>query len=199
VVEERTGLLINAGGDRYQFVHLSLHEYLVARYVLDRLDEDDAARVLRHYLHDPQWAEVNQLLVAGAPEARAESLVRAVLREPPSERGDYLRRDLRFVCRCLGDGAAVSGDLRRELYLEVETELEKPNLAYCFNLMFDAGYAGAPAADLAARSFLSYGDGKMRETARRYFKRFSVDATMCRIPLRDLGSAGRGPAAAGIG
>ena len=76
LVRERTGLLIDAGGDRYQFAHLSLHEYLVARHVLERFGEEQAARVLRHYLHASQWEQALQLLVAGAPEARAEALVR---------------------------------------------------------------------------------------------------------------------------
>ncbi len=155
LVRERTGLLVDAGAGRYQFVHLSLHEYLVAKHVLDRMSEAEAAKVLRHYLHAPQWKEVLQLLVVGAPEARAEALVRQVLRRPSSEWEELLRRDLRFVCRCLGDRATIGRALRREIYAQAQKALTDPDVIDWWGLARDAAYAGAPAAIPAVRGQLS--------------------------------------------
>ncbi|MGD2114867.1 MAG: NACHT domain-containing protein, partial [Acidobacteriota bacterium] len=114
VVRDRTGLLVEAGGDRYQFVHLSLHEHLASQFILDRLDQEQSTRVLLHHLHTPEWEEVLRLTVSGAGQARAEHLLRAVLarqrdraRDPAEaeierEIEARIHRDLRFLGRCLG-------------------------------------------------------------------------------------------------
>ncbi len=175
LVQERTGLLIDAGGDRYQFVHLSLHEYLIARYILDRLDQEVSERVLRHYLHDPQWSEVNQLLVAGAPEVRSEGLVRVVLEAPSSEWETRLRRDLRFLCRCLGDRAQVGAEVRKEVYAEVEAALESEEETFdWWELASDASYAGMPAAQAAARRRLADDSVSVRSAAVDYFAKLGL-------------------------
>ncbi len=142
IVQERTGLLIDAGGARYQFVHLSLHEYLVARYVLDRLSETEAEKILLHYLHAAQWEEVLQLLVGGAGEARVDGLVQAVLEKPGDEVDELLRRDLRFVCRCLGDRAAIGPGLKREIYQRLDDVLSAAEVVDQVGFARSAVYAG---------------------------------------------------------
>ncbi len=108
VIQGRTGLLVDAGGERYQFVHLSLQEYLVAFYLLDRLDDAQSCRVVRYFMHAPEWEEILRLTIGAAPRVRADALVRAVLEEPTSEWEEPTRRDLRFVCRAMADRPNVS-------------------------------------------------------------------------------------------
>jgi predicted ATPase len=115
LVEGRTGLLADAGGGRYQFVHLSLHEYLVARYMLERLNDDECSRVVRHFLHAPEWAEILRLTIGAAPRVRADALVEAILAEPSSELEDEIPRDFMFVYQCLKDQPDVSAGIRKDV------------------------------------------------------------------------------------
>jgi len=66
-VREQAGLLIEAGADLYSFFHLTFQEYLTARHINIRSEDDGVGYVkttLAPVLADPRWREVVRLLVA---------------------------------------------------------------------------------------------------------------------------------------
>jgi energy-coupling factor transporter ATP-binding protein EcfA2 len=170
LVQERTGLLVDLGADRYQFVHFSLHEYLAACFVLDRLSEAESVRMLRHYLHAPQWEEVLRLAVGRAGEARCEGLLGAVLGEPSSEWEGRLHRDLRFVMRCVGDRVAIGAETRHRIESRVLAALASPETLDRDGLVRDAAAMGpSPALTDFFRSELDDKDWRVGDMAMQYF------------------------------
>ncbi len=170
LVRERIGLLIDLGADRYQFAHLSLHEYLVAQYVLDRLTEEQSRRVVCHYLHAPEWEEALRLTVADAGQARADGLVRAILAEASSVWESMLCRDLRFVCRCMEDKASLGPEVREEVQARLARVLAGKETLDWPGLVREAaavGGAGPHLAAVAAR--LADDDGQVRRSAVEFF------------------------------
>lgn len=128
LVDQRTGLLVDLGGGAYQIVHLSLHEWFVSYYLLDRLSSDKRLEVLRHYLHVPEWEEVLRLTIAGARQAEAEAMIAAILDHPSHVLEKRLKRDFRFVLRCLEDHARIGLELRQRVVGEVLQALHDPDL-----------------------------------------------------------------------
>jgi len=66
-VREQAGLLIEAGPGLYSFIHLTFQEYLTARHINIRSEDDGVGFVkdtLAPVLADPRWREVVRLLVA---------------------------------------------------------------------------------------------------------------------------------------
>jgi len=149
-LHEHPGILIELGAGLYQFAHLSFHEYLTAHYVLDRLDEEAARRTALERLHEPAWEEPLRLVVAGAGQARAEGLVRSILKSSSGEDG---LAALAFVCRCLGEKANVGPELRGEVVRRLEeafaSGLPRGALA---RLASDALGAGPQEAEAARRT-----------------------------------------------
>jgi hypothetical protein len=176
VIRERTGLLADTGGDRFQFVHLSLQEYLVAFYLLDRLDDAQCCRVMRHFLHAPEWEEILRLTIGAASRNRADALVRAILDEPTSEWEEISRRDLRFVCRCMEDrpnvSEAVLGDVRARWLKVIEDRSYDAEIA----LISDGvGLGLTPETQYAFEARLSDDNFAVRLFAAWYFARVGVD------------------------
>jgi predicted NACHT family NTPase len=128
LVGDRMGLLVDLGGDQYQFVHLSLHEWLISYFLLDRLTEAKRVEIMRFYLHHSDWEEALRLLVAGAPQAQSDLLVHEILQRPTSQWEYNLRRDLRFIFRCLKDHAPVGESVRRQVVEEAAEAITNKNL-----------------------------------------------------------------------
>lgn len=126
LVDQRTGLLVELGGDAYQIVHLSLHEWFVSYYLLDRLTPENRLAVIRHYLHVPEWEEILRLTIAGARQAETEAMIAAILDRPSHELESQLRRDLRFVLNCLEDQAPIGPELRQRVADEAMEVLKNP-------------------------------------------------------------------------
>ena len=109
-LEGRAGVLVPAGnpahGEQpYVFLHRTIAEYLVARY-LSQLDAGERMRVVRaHVWFDPDWQEVipmlGGLLAAHRPAEAAELVAYLVNR-----RTDPLWRGLRTAIRILGETSA---------------------------------------------------------------------------------------------
>ena len=109
VVQERTGLLVEAGQGVYRFSHLTFQEYLAAVEVAER--EDYIAYTLAHAA-EPFWREVI-LLEAGyistKNQARTTRLIRAIADAP---REPELFHNLVLAAECMRDVGAtrVEGD-----------------------------------------------------------------------------------------
>ncbi|MCP4658482.1 MAG: hypothetical protein GY856_23975 [bacterium] len=176
LVRERIGLLIDLGADRYQFAHLSLHEYLVAQYILDRLNEEQSQRVVCHYLHVPEWEEALRLTVADAGQARADGLVRAILAEPSSKWEPRLCRDLRFVCRCLEDKASLGPEVREDVQVRLARALSGKEALDWPGLVREAAAVGGAGPHLAAVApRLADDDRQVRRSAVEFFARVGAD------------------------
>lgn len=157
LIQERTGILVPAGGGVYQFAHLSLHEYLVSYYIHTRLTEDETKSFLWQYLHSPQWNESLALLLGSAPEAQATRLARAILDNPTSTLEGQIHRDLRFVTRCLGDRAAAQPELRQVTASKLRAAVANANSIALPPLLEDAGYAAIKLdTDLILTEFDAY-------------------------------------------
>jgi HEAT repeat protein/energy-coupling factor transporter ATP-binding protein EcfA2 len=61
LVREQIGLLVERAPGTFSFLHLSVQEYLTARFLSERIDGFER---LKHHLHRPRWREV-VLLTAG--------------------------------------------------------------------------------------------------------------------------------------
>lgn len=186
VVEERTGLLVDAGGGRYQFVHLSLQEYLVARYLLERLDERQCCRIARHFLHAPDWEEVLRLAIGAATRVRAEALVRAILDEPSSEWETRIHRDLRFVCRCLEDKPDVGETVRAEVErrwlaaLNSQESLDRSSL-----IAYGAGIGLGEATSTAIIDQLAADDWRVRSSVLTHLSEIGADDNATRTAVAE--------------
>ena len=127
---DRFGVLVDLGNDRFQFVHLSIHEYLAAWFMLDRLTDASAVDVMRHHLHSSEWAQVINLAIADAPESRAAAMAQSLLSAPTSRWEQYHRRDLRLLARCVADRSAFPPSLTRRILAEsVQMALARPSVA----------------------------------------------------------------------
>ena len=173
VIRERTGLLADAGGDSFQFVHLSLQEYMVAFYLLDRLDDAQCCRVVRHFLHAPEWEEILRLTIGAASRNRADALVRAILDKPTSEWEEISRRDLRFVCRCMEDrpnvSEAVLGNVRSR-WLKILEERSYDDEAAL--IRDGVGLGLTPETRKSIEIRLDSDDARVRRIAVEYFAKY---------------------------
>jgi hypothetical protein len=125
LINERTGLLVEAGQGVYRFSHLTFQEYLVAVEVAER--EDYVTYTLAHTA-EPFWREVI-LLEAGylstKNQAKTTRLIRAIadsLHEPE------LFHNLVLAAECIRDvgPTRVEGDVAAALTRRLQKELEKP-------------------------------------------------------------------------
>ncbi|MHC4697903.1 MAG: HEAT repeat domain-containing protein [Planctomycetota bacterium] len=114
-LQERSGLLVERGLERFGFRHLGFQEYFAATAVLA---QDDAVDYLQQYVYHPRWREVVGLAAAQLDRRRASQLLRSMLDDPdPTAR--FLHRGLLFALGCLVDGAPAYDielleDLKRE-------------------------------------------------------------------------------------
>lgn len=102
-IEERAGILVERGQDRFGFQHLAFQEYFAARAVLEA---GDPIEVLRPYLYHPRWREVVRLVAGDMKRDQAPQLLRVIL-DDPDPTGRFLRRGLLLALGSLADGAAV--------------------------------------------------------------------------------------------
>ncbi|MFN3076676.1 MAG: NACHT domain-containing protein [Alphaproteobacteria bacterium] len=93
-VRDKAGLLVEAGAERYSFVHLTFQEYLTARHINTRSEgEGDPFvwEVLKDRIRDPRWSEVTRLLIAARrSEESQERLLAHILDEEERDRGRVL-------------------------------------------------------------------------------------------------------------
>jgi|GEM_PF-800901 len=144
------GVLIELAPQRYGFSYQGLQEYFAARYIISSYRM--APERIRMRLHDPRWDEVIRLaltLVALRSRDDATDLMEtAVLaRGPraeeldlrPSLFDDYLKRDLFYAARLLGDDIDVHSDVLNCIVDELMTlwlDGERNSLGR-FALVFD--------------------------------------------------------------
>ncbi|WP_406331619.1 NACHT domain-containing protein [Streptomyces sp. NBC_00203] len=107
-IVHRSGLLLAVdNGERYQFAHLTLQEYLAAMVLAA-----DPAGLLRRYEADPQaWRETVRLWCGVEPRDCTE-VVRAVY-----------RRDPVLAFQCLADAHVVDDDLAEQVLWRFKSEL----------------------------------------------------------------------------
>ncbi len=115
-LQQRAGLLIERGPERFGFLHLAFQEYFAARAVLAA---DDPIASLQPYLYHPRWREVVRLAAAGLDRRRAPKLLRLIL-DDPDPTGRFLRRGPLLALECLADGAAVRD---RQLLEQAENQV----------------------------------------------------------------------------
>ena len=100
-LQERAGLLVERGLERYGFQHLGFQEYFAARAILAG---DDPVEALQPYVYHPRWREVVRFVAAQLERRRASQLLRMILDDPDST-GRFLHRGLFIALGCLVDGA----------------------------------------------------------------------------------------------
>jgi HEAT repeat protein/energy-coupling factor transporter ATP-binding protein EcfA2 len=140
LVREQMGLLVERASDAFSFLHLSVQEYLAARFLSECMDGFER---LKPRLHHPRWREV-VLLTAGSlrgdyATAFVENLLNAhgqvdnlhhhvsALEQGKLEKTETLRlllslSDLLLAVRCLGDDVPVRASLRlriRDIFLDL--------------------------------------------------------------------------------
>ena len=196
-----------------RFADPSLQDRLAADYLLDRVGTEESLRILLSHLHAPGWDGVLRRLVAAAPRHRAEALVEGLLSRPTSPWEERLRRDLRFLCRTLGDGARIGEKLRgkvRSTLLEALADaatLDRPGLILDGAGAVSAGEAWATSLrdDLRSRLvvLLEDPDAAVRHAAVELFARVEVTDPEVRAAvarrLRDEEAAVRRAAGAFLG
>ncbi|MEV3854815.1 NACHT domain-containing protein [Streptomyces sp. NPDC050095] len=111
-IVERNGMLLPVQhGERYQFAHLSLQEYLAAVALAGRADE-----LLAHYRRDPQvWRETVRLW-CGAEARDCSAVVRAILADDPL-----------LAFQCLADAQVVDDALAEEILIRFLGLLGEPS------------------------------------------------------------------------
>ena len=125
VVQERTGLLVEAGPGAYRFSHLTFQEYLAAVEVAER---DDYVEYTLQHIADPGWREAI-LLVAGylstKQSAKVTRLIRAIAEWPDEPE---LFHNLVLAAECIRDVGPnrVESSLADGLRQKLRAELERP-------------------------------------------------------------------------
>jgi formylglycine-generating enzyme required for sulfatase activity/energy-coupling factor transporter ATP-binding protein EcfA2 len=125
VIQERAGLLVEAGPEAYRFSHLTFQEYLAA---VEASERDDYMEYTLQHLGEPFWRETI-LLIAGYLSikkiSKATRLMRAIA-DHPTEPEPFHNFVLAAEClRDVGPGR-VEGDLVGELRQRLQNELGKP-------------------------------------------------------------------------
>jgi formylglycine-generating enzyme required for sulfatase activity len=125
VIQERTGLLVEAGPGAYRFSHLTFQEYLAAVAVAER--DDYAAFTLQH-CGDPFWREAI-LLEAGYLSTKSIAKVTRLLKaiaEHPAE--PELFHNLVLAAEGLRDAGPgrIEAGLLKQLRERLQVELEQP-------------------------------------------------------------------------
>lgn len=111
LAREQMGLLVERAPDEFSFLHLSVQEYLAARFLSERKDGFER---LRPRLHHSRWREV-VLLTAGCLRGDyASEFVENIL-NAHSPYDELLHRDLLLAARCIGDDVPVPLPLRRNI------------------------------------------------------------------------------------
>lgn len=111
LAREQMGLLVERAPDRFSFLHLSIQEYLAARFLSERMDGFER---LKPRLHHPRWREV-VLLTAGCLRGDyATTFVKKIL-NVHSPYDDLLHRDLLLAAYCVGDDVSVPPLLRQRI------------------------------------------------------------------------------------
>ncbi|MEM6457241.1 MAG: NACHT domain-containing protein, partial [Acidobacteriota bacterium] len=177
----------SARATTYRFLHPILQDHLVAQHLLDVHDEAATQRWVRRHVHDSRWNPVLQLAIGGARQAQADGLLRAVLSAPTSVLEPRLHRDLRFVCRCLGEGADAGPELRAEVAQHLFTALIDDALLDWKGLARDAAGVGAVPEVMAVMvSKLTDPRLDVRLSAVAYFARIGTDDEAVRSTFEDL-------------
>ncbi len=102
-IRERTGLLNEQGQNSYAFVHPTFQEYLCAREINYRRDEDGFDVVEEHiqqYLYDPDWREVLLLLITELRPKQAAKAIGVILKQTTDDE-DLRYHNLLFAGLCL--------------------------------------------------------------------------------------------------
>ena len=111
LAREQMGLLVERAPDAFSFLHLSVQEYLAARFLSGCVDSFER---LKPRLHNPRWREVI-LLTAGCLHGDfANTFVENIL-NAHSPYDDLLHRDVLLAARCVGDDVPVSPKLRNQI------------------------------------------------------------------------------------
>lgn len=100
---EQLGLIVERAPDRFSFLHLSVQEYLAARFLCERMDGFER---LKPRLHHPRWREV-VLLTAGCL------------------RGDFA---VAFLCNILNAHSSYDTVLQRALTLSDGSEQDETDV-----------------------------------------------------------------------
>ena len=95
-VRDAASILVERGGHRYGFLHLTFQEYLAAATLAQRATDDGAAatvEALTPHIGKPEWHEValltvGHLAVVGRSEKRASELVEGLLAGSPGPPGE---------------------------------------------------------------------------------------------------------------
>jgi hypothetical protein len=113
-IVHRSGLLLSVdSGERYQFAHLTLQEYLATVALAD-----DPDKLLRRYETDPQaWREAVRLW-CGEQERDCTTIVRAMF-----------DRDPVVAFQCLADARGVAASLAQEVFEHFKDRLERGEAA----------------------------------------------------------------------
>ncbi len=111
-IEERSGILVSRGINRYVFAHRTLQEYLVARVLAS---SPQRARGLMTHLNEEPWREVI-LLYSGLIGEWATALLEAILSQPD----DAAHNLLILAGECLAEDVQVSPETRNKIIERLE-------------------------------------------------------------------------------
>lgn len=84
IIEDHHGLIIERERNIYSFSHLTIHEYLTAKYVIDNVPYGSLQRLVDNYLFRPEWQEVI-FIVAGLSLEKTAIFLLNTIREKLKE------------------------------------------------------------------------------------------------------------------
>jgi len=123
LAQEQVGILTERGLGLFAFTHLTLEEYLAARYLAGRTK---AEKIAQKKLYDPRWEEVLLLTAASLTGEKAERFVREI-HGYKGELDRLLQRSLLLAARCLADEAEVRFAVKKQILDDFfETFLSTP-------------------------------------------------------------------------
>ena len=130
-LQERSGILVERGPERFGFSHLAFQEYFAARAVLAA---EDPLEELQEFVYHPRWREVVRLVASNLDRRRAPRLLRMIL-DDPDPTGRFLHRGLLTCLASLADGAAVHD---QSLLRNIEDEVAELGRTEWLGIALDA-------------------------------------------------------------
>jgi len=112
LAREQIGILMERGIDRFAFTHLSLEEYLAARYLSGRERPEEIAC---NKLYDPRFEEIILLTAAILSGERSERFIKAIYNYNGELDKRFFRRSLLLAAHMIADEIELKYPLKKEI------------------------------------------------------------------------------------
>ncbi|MGB8646538.1 MAG: SUMF1/EgtB/PvdO family nonheme iron enzyme, partial [Anaerolineae bacterium] len=157
VIQERTGLLVEAGQGVYRFSHLTFQEYLAALAIIDRLYDSE---YLLQRLVDPAWREVILLTIGQLSTQGTERATRLIRRIADAKNEPYRYYNLLLALDGIRDaGNAIDRTAAGEVEQRVRRILDKDRPAWTKAIPFVGGKGWMQEKGLLVEALVRGGPG----------------------------------------